>query len=99
MNSSSNETNNEVMPKIEIFPTWEILAALMGYVASVDPAIEFVGHHIFNHKKGGIPHSIRIWTSVGYFIFMLFVAFWTLWRSSKGRQPKETSSSDRFLKA
>jgi hypothetical protein len=87
--------------KQERHPTWEVLAAIVGYVSSVEPAIYLVGHHLIGWKKDEIPPCWRISIVAVYGILFLLVGSWTLYRlSSTGvAKDKDASPTDRAVRA
>jgi hypothetical protein len=70
-------------------PSWEILAALVGYIASVEPAINLIGHYFFGYEKDKIPYYFCICVAILYLIIMFFIGAWTLWKSDNNILDKD----------
>lgn len=83
----------------ERIPTWEILAAIVGYFTSVEPAIYLVGHHILGQKKDEISTCLRIEVASVYAILFLVVGAWTLYKfgDSKKDPSHGLSPTDRAV--
>jgi len=87
--------------KTERYPTWEVLAAIVGYVSSVEPAIYLVGHHLLGWKKDEIPPCWRISIAAVYGILFLIVGSWTLYRisSTGAAKDNDVSPTERAVRA
>ncbi len=88
---SENEKRKEA-------PTWEILAAIVGYFTSVESVVTFSGHLISDHPKEAIPYKIRVVSSLVYAVLMIVVSSWTLIKFKKPHE-SETSIHARFKRA